>query len=67
MSTDKNANFKSLSLFGKTRQAILGFLFTNADRSFHVNGLARLTGISPGAVLRELKKLAEAEILTASN
>lgn len=51
-------------LFGKTRQAVMALFFTRPDEQFHLREVVRLTGVSPGAVQRELKVLAKAGILT---
>jgi DNA-binding transcriptional ArsR family regulator len=50
-------------LFGKTRQAVLTLLFGQPDRRFYLRELARITGISPGALRQELGKLSQADLL----
>lgn len=51
-------------LFGKTRRAVLGLLFTRPDESFHLRELARLCRLSLGPVQREVNALAGAGLLT---
>ena len=55
---DKSA----LTLFGKTRRAILTQVMLN-PRGFRLRELARLTGISSGAVQQDLNQLVEGGIL----
>jgi predicted nucleotidyltransferase len=50
-------------LFGKTRRAVLSLLFEQPRRRFFLRELARLTGISPGALQHELGRLGRAEII----
>lgn len=52
------------TLFGKTRQAVLAWLMLSPEERYYVRELARLTGISPGAVKYELDALAEADLIT---
>jgi predicted transcriptional regulator len=54
------------ALFGKTRRSILALLFANADESFYLRKILRLTGVSPGAGQRELKRLSEVGIILRS-
>jgi uncharacterized protein len=54
------------SLFGKTRRSILALLYGHTDESFHLRKILRLTGISPGAGQRELKRLSDAGIIRRS-
>jgi predicted nucleotidyltransferase len=44
-------------LLGKTRGAILALLYGRNDRSFYLREIARETGVSAGAVQRELENL----------
>jgi len=53
----------SATLFGLTRQQVLGLLFGRPDESFYVREIARLTGGGLGAVQRELTTLVSAGIL----
>jgi len=53
-------------LFGKTRRSILALLYSHGDESFHLRKILRLTGVSPGAGQRELKRLSEAGIILRS-
>ncbi|MBN1142613.1 MAG: nucleotidyltransferase domain-containing protein [Deltaproteobacteria bacterium] len=50
-------------LFGNYRRQVLGLLFLRPDESFHVREISRLTKIPAGSLHRELKLLAEAELL----
>jgi len=50
-------------LFGKTRQAVLTALFAMPGASAHVRELSRSTGISPGALQRELGQLLSADLI----
>ncbi len=50
-------------LFSKTRQRILGLLYSQPDNDFHTNEIIRLTDIGTGTVQRELEKLTVAELL----
>lgn len=45
------------TLFTKTQQRVLGYLFGQPDRSYFANQLINLTGSGSGAVQRELNKL----------
>lgn len=66
MSTHSRSSGLLESLFGKTRRAILALLYTHADESFHLRKILRLTGISPGAGQRELRRLSKAGIIRRS-
>ena len=57
------SNDPSVVLFGQTRRAILSLLFTRPDESFYLREIVRRTGVSPGAVQRELRLLTECGIL----
>lgn len=46
-------------LFGNTRGRLLALLLMNADRAYHLRGIARRCRVSPGTVHRELAKLEE--------
>lgn len=50
---------KSLAdqLLGSSRAAVLAVLLSRPDESLHVRELARLTGVSPGTLHRELRAL----------
>lgn len=50
-------------LLGQTRSSVLGALFLRPEASLHVRELARLTGVSPGSLHRELRALADAGLL----
>jgi len=51
------------ALFGRTRRAILGLLFSHPDESFYLRQIARLLGLGHGALQRELRGLTAAGIL----
>ena len=51
------------TLFGLTRQDVLGLLYARPDEPFYVREVARLTGGAVGAVQRELTALVSAGIL----
>lgn len=50
-------------LFGNYRRKILALLLMRADEQFHVREIARLTDIPAGSLHRELKLLADGELL----
>jgi len=50
-------------LLGQTRSAVLGALFLHPEAALHVRELARLTGVSPGSLHRELRLLADMGLL----
>lgn len=50
-------------LFGAYRRQVLALLLLRPEERFHVREIARLTGIPAGSLHRELKLLAEAELL----
>jgi len=50
-------------LFGQIRGSVLALLYGRADSSFYLRQIARHVHASPGSVQRELKKLAEAELV----
>lgn len=54
------------TLFGKTRRALLARLYLEPEREFRMRELARLTGISAGSVLHELKQLQAADLVRRS-
>ena len=51
-------------LFGASRTAILSTLLLRPEDALHVRELARVTGISPGTLHRELRALAELGLLS---
>ena len=53
------------ALLGKTREAVIGLLFTNPDQSLHVREIARRTGFSAPTVARELRMLEEVGVLVS--
>ena len=61
MSTNTSA--LSNVLFGQTRGAVLALLYGQVDKSFYVRQIARHVHASVGAVQRELKKLAEVDLI----
>ena len=62
----RNENMKTLAgqLLGETRSAVLAALLLRPEQAVHVRELARLTGVSPGALHRELKRLESLGLLT---
>lgn len=52
------------TLFGRTRERVLGLCVSRFDEPFYVREVARLTGGALGAVQRELGVLVQAGILT---
>ena len=52
------------ALFTKTQQRLLSVLYGKPDTSFYLNEIARLAGVGKGAVVREVKKMTEAGLLT---
>lgn len=50
-------------LLGQSRSAVLGTLFLRPEVALHVRELARLTGVSPGSLHRELRNLADLGLL----
>jgi len=53
----------AIQLLGASRAAILGSLLLRPEEKMHVRELARLTGISPGTLHRELRALTELGLL----
>jgi uncharacterized protein len=53
----------SAILFSKARREVLLVLFGNADQTFYMRQLARLTGLGMGALQRELDALSQAGII----
>ena len=54
-------------LFNATRRRVLGFLFGQTDRAFHMQELFASTGTGNGAVQRELRKMEAAGLVTCSS
>jgi predicted nucleotidyltransferase len=52
------------ALFNRVQQRVLGILFGNPGRSFYSNELVDLAESGTGAVFRELKRLADAGLVT---
>jgi uncharacterized protein len=52
------------TLFGRTRERVLGLFFSHLDEAFYLREVARRTGGALGAVQRELAVLVSAGILT---
>ena len=63
MGTALKTDSLSITLFGKTRRAVLALLYSHVDESFYLREIARTAGVGLGAVQRELKKLSEAGII----
>ncbi|UCD37057.1 MAG: winged helix-turn-helix transcriptional regulator, partial [Fidelibacterota bacterium] len=53
----------SRALFTKTQRAVLGLLFANVERAYHLRGILRESGIGQGTIQRELQRLTEAGII----
>jgi predicted nucleotidyltransferase len=54
------------ALFSATQQRVLALLFGQPERSFFTNELIGLVGAGSGAVQREIKRLVETGLVTAS-
>jgi predicted nucleotidyltransferase len=54
------------ALLGKTREAVIGLLFSAPDQALHVREIARRTGFSAPTVARELRLLEEAGVLMSA-
>lgn len=52
------------ALFNRVQQRVLGILFANPGRSFYSNELVGMAESGTGAVFRELRRLADAGIVT---
>jgi predicted nucleotidyltransferase len=52
-------------LFPGTKRKILALFFLNPDQEYYFSEVVRLTGTRQGVIQRELKSLADAEILNA--
>jgi len=63
-SRTENMQPLAAQLLGASRAAILAVLLLRPDEELHVRELARVTGISPGTLHRELRALAELGLLT---
>ncbi len=63
MGTKVFSDTLSSVLFGKTRRALLGLLFTNTDREFYVQQLIKAVGSGRGSLQRELHCLERAGII----
>jgi uncharacterized protein len=63
MSTTREQDRLSVTLFGKTRLAILSLLYGHADEAFYLRQIVRATRVGLGAAQREVKQLSDAGIL----
>ncbi len=63
MGTTTSHDSLTPALFGKTRTAVLGLLFSHADESFYLRQIVRRTGIGLGAAQRELRQLTQSGIV----
>lgn len=52
-------------LFPKTRREILRLLFSEPGKELHLRDLARLAGVTPAAIQRELTRLGDAGLLVS--
>ncbi|ADJ26348.1 DNA polymerase beta domain protein region [Dehalogenimonas lykanthroporepellens BL-DC-9] len=59
-----NSSYSLSTLFGKTRRLVLGLLLSRSEETFYLRQIARLTGVSVGALQRELKALVAAGLIT---
>ena len=55
------------ALFSMTQRRILGLLFGQPDRRFYANELIELTRSGSGAVQRELRRLTDSGLITATS
>jgi predicted nucleotidyltransferase len=53
------------ALLGKTREAVIGLLFSDPDRALHVREIARRTGFSAPTVASELRSLERVGVLVS--
>jgi len=51
------------ALFGKTRKAVIGALFSHPEKSWHLRELARYAGVSPTMIGKEMGVLSSAGIV----
>jgi predicted nucleotidyltransferase len=63
----QTASGVAAALFSRVQLRVLGLIFGQPDRAFHLSELIRLAGSGTGAVQRELKKLAAAGIVTVTD
>lgn len=54
------------ALFSSTQQRVLGLLFGQPERSFFATEIISRLGSGSGAVQRELRKLADSDLVTVS-
>ncbi len=66
MRTKVSSDNLSLTLFGKTRRAVLSLLYGHADEKFYLRQISRVVGIGPGPLQREVKQLTDAGIINRS-
>jgi predicted nucleotidyltransferase len=64
MSTISPAEGPALTLFPKSRRAILGLLYSHPDEAYYLRQIIELTGLAVGQVQRELKLLSASGVLT---
>ena len=57
MGTNKKSDGIGAALFGKTRRAVLGLLYSRPDQTFYMREIVRRARIGFGAVQRELGQL----------
>lgn len=51
------------ALFPKTKQKVLGILFSQPERAIHLREIARMAGVSASSIQREMKSLVDAMII----
>lgn len=54
------------ALFGKTRKALIGILFSHPEKTWHIRELARQGGVSPTMLSKEADLLSAAGIILAA-
>jgi len=59
MGTTKTDSSLAGALFGKTRREILGMLYSNPDRTYHLRQIIDAIEVGHGSTQRELKRLVE--------
>jgi predicted nucleotidyltransferase len=64
--TNTARNSVGAALLGKTREAVIGLLFSVPDQPLHVREIARRTGFSAPTVARELHLLEDAGVLLSA-
>ena len=66
VSTSRRRGGLADALFSKVQQRVLGILFGNPGRSYYASEIIRLAGSGTGAVQRELARLRDSGLVTAT-